>query len=178
MSLERARRRIQKGTAANRMFKKLLVFPAKCKYPVMSALVERAFRLRKISPFTRHHVEGGSLVENLPLSQGHQVASLIRMATHLRTIRAPHVPLKLMDRCCLGPADHVERHGLMRVTSEAPHFEIRYPAFNASPSVGEGCAGPRKPSMRLFHASQAEPIGLLAGRAPPPHERTRLQLSS
>jgi hypothetical protein len=177
MSLERARRRIQKGTAANRMFKKLLVFPAKCKYPVMSALVERAFRLRKcfhLSPGTMSragHSSKSSVVAGSPSGFSYTHG-------HARTIPAPHVPLKLMDRCCLGPADHVERHGLMRVTSEAPHFEIRYPAFNASPSVGEGCAGPRKPSMRLFHASQAEPIGLLAGRAPPPHERTRLQLSS
>jgi hypothetical protein len=72
MSLERARRRIQKGTAANRMFKKLLVFPAKCKYPVMSALVERSFRLRKcfhLSPGTMSragHSSKSSVVAGSP----------------------------------------------------------------------------------------------------------------
>jgi len=36
------------------------------------------------------------------------------------------------------------------------------PAFNASPNVGEGCAGPRKPSIGLFHAFHRQPIGFLA----------------
>jgi hypothetical protein len=36
------------------MYKKLLVFLAKCKYPIMSALVERTFRLWQMpSPFSR-----------------------------------------------------------------------------------------------------------------------------
>ena len=38
---------------------------------------------------------------------------------------ALHVPLKLVDRCRLRPADYIERNGLMRVAAEAPHFEIR-----------------------------------------------------
>jgi hypothetical protein len=29
-----------------------------------------------------------------------------------------------MDRCCLQPADHIERDGLVCVAPEAPHFEI------------------------------------------------------
>ena len=52
------------------------------------------------------------------------MAPLERVASHLRTILAPHVPLKLVDRCCLRPADHIERDGLVRVATEAPHFEI------------------------------------------------------
>jgi hypothetical protein len=65
---------------------------------------------------------------NLPLPQGHQMAPLVRIASHLRTIPAPHVPLKLVDRCCLGSADHIERYGLVRVASEAFHFDIEIPS--------------------------------------------------
>jgi hypothetical protein len=42
--------------------------------------------------------------------QGNQVISLVRIAAHLRAILAAHVPLKLVDRCRLGPADHIERN--------------------------------------------------------------------
>jgi hypothetical protein len=52
---------------------------------------------------------------NLAVPKGNQMAPFVRVAPHLRTILAPHVPLKLVDRCCLGPANHVERNGLMRV---------------------------------------------------------------
>ena len=47
--------------------------------------------------------------------------------THLAVTRSPH---------------DVERHGLMRVAAEATDVEIVVPALSASPSVGDGCAGP------------------------------------
>lgn len=43
----------------------------------------------------------------------------------------------------LGPANDVERNSLVRVATEAPHFEVKEPAFSASPNAGEGGAGPR-----------------------------------
>ena len=49
----------------------------------------------------------------------------------------------------------------MRLASEAVDLEETKAGIGASPSVGDGCAGPRKPSMRLFQASQA---GLSASR--------------
>jgi hypothetical protein len=52
------------------------------------------------------------------------MAPLVRIAAHLRTILAAHVPLKLVDRCYLRPANHIERNGLVCVATEAPHFEI------------------------------------------------------
>jgi hypothetical protein len=39
-----------------------------------------------------------------------------RVPAHLRAILAPHVPLKFVDRCCLRPADHIERNGLVCVS--------------------------------------------------------------
>jgi hypothetical protein len=55
------------------------------------------------------------------------VAPLELMAPHLRTILAPHVLLKLIDRCRLRPADHIERNGLVGVAAEALHLEIEVP---------------------------------------------------
>jgi hypothetical protein len=56
--------------------------------------------------------------------QGNQVRPFVRIASHLRTIPAPHVPLKLVDRCRLRPADHIERNGLVCIATQTPHFKI------------------------------------------------------
>jgi hypothetical protein len=53
-----------------------------------------------------------------------------------------------------SPQD-VEGDGLIGVAAEASDFEILVSGIEAPPSVGDGCAGPLKASMRLFHASTA-----------------------
>jgi hypothetical protein len=46
---------------------------------------------------------------NLLLSQGYQMASFARIAAYLQAVPTPHVPLKLVSRRCLRPANHIER---------------------------------------------------------------------
>jgi hypothetical protein len=83
------------------------------------------------------------------------MAPLVRIAAHLRAILASHIALQLMDRRRLRAPHDIERHRLVGVAAEATDLQIDVPALRASPSVGEGCAGPLKASMRLVHASQA-----------------------
>lgn len=80
------------------------------------------------------------------------MTSLVGIAAHLRAVSAPRMALELMDRRCLWPPHDVERDRLMRVAAEASDFEIR---ISCVQRIAEGWAGPRKPSIRLFHASQA-----------------------
>ena len=60
-----------------------------------------------------------------------------------------------MNGCRLGSSDDVESNGLMRVAAETFDFKVAVAAFKASPMAGDGCACPRKPSMRAFQASHA-----------------------
>ena len=52
------------------------------------------------------------------------MAALVRIASDLRAVLAPHVALQLMDRRCLRPPDDVQGNGLVGVAAEAPHFEV------------------------------------------------------
>ena len=52
------------------------------------------------------------------------MAALVRVASNLRAIFTAHVPLQLMDGRCLGPADDVERHGLMGVAAEVADLKV------------------------------------------------------
>jgi hypothetical protein len=76
---------------------------------------------------------------NLGRAQRDEMAALVRIAAQFRAVPATHVSFKLVDRRRLRPSDDFEGNGLVRV----------------SPSVGDGCAGPRSPNIRLFQASQA-----------------------
>jgi hypothetical protein len=69
-----------------------------------------------------HHVDVG---HSLKSSVAARLPNGLRIAVHQRTVLAAHVPLKLMDRCRLRPANHIECNGLMRVASEAANFEIQ-----------------------------------------------------
>lgn len=53
------------------------------------------------------------------------MAPLERIAAHLRTVLAAHVPLKLVDRCRLRPPHDIEGDRLMGVATETAHFEIK-----------------------------------------------------
>ena len=82
------------------------------------------------------------------------MAALERTTLQFGAVLAAHVPLQLVNRRRLRSPDNVERDGLVRVAAEAADFQIAVTRVER-PRVGEGCAGPRKPSMRLFRASQA-----------------------
>jgi hypothetical protein len=78
---------------------------------------------RRASLFSRPPHEGGSLAEIFWCLRATKWLLLHASPPHLRTIPAPYVPLKLVDRCCLGSADHIERNGLVRIAARARHFE-------------------------------------------------------
>jgi hypothetical protein len=54
----------------------------------------------------------------------HEVASLVRIAPHLRAILASHVALQLMNRHRLRPPHDVEGNGLIGVATETSDFQI------------------------------------------------------
>ena len=58
------------------------------------------------------------------------MAALERVAPDFRTLTAPHVAFKFMDRCSLRSPHDVERDGLMRVAAKAVHFEISEPGVD------------------------------------------------
>jgi hypothetical protein len=91
------------------------------------------------------------------------MGSFVCVAPHLRTVLAAHVPLKLMDRCSLGPADHVKRDGLMRVEAEAPHFEIEVARVQRVTQCRRWLRGSPEAEHALVPSFAREPIGLLAG---------------
>jgi hypothetical protein len=57
-------------------------------------------------------------------------------------ILAAPVALQLVDRRWLRSPHDVKRDGLVPVAAKAADFEWPYPAMSASPSVGDGAAGP------------------------------------
>src|SRR6476619_404757 len=59
----------------------------------------------------------------LARAQRNQVATLVWIAPHLRTVLASHIALKLMDWRRLRSADDVERDGRMRVAVKTAHFK-------------------------------------------------------
>jgi hypothetical protein len=84
------------------------------------------------------------------------VAALERTTLLCGAVLAAHVPLQLVYWRCLRAPDDVERNGLVRVAAKAPNFQVAISRIERiAPSVGDGCAGPLKPSIRLFHASTA-----------------------
>jgi hypothetical protein len=106
---------------------------------------------------------------NLPLPQGHQVAPLVRIASHLRAVLTAHVPLKLVDRCCLRSADYIERNGPVRVASEAAHRSTRHPTSAKVAQVH----GSRACACSMLHTRAYRlPCGL-PGHTPLLRERTR-----
>jgi hypothetical protein len=66
---------------------------------------------------------GGSNRGNLPLPQGHQMAPFVRVTRHLRTFLAPHVPLKLVDRCRLRLRTTSSATVWCQSQPRTPHFE-------------------------------------------------------
>jgi hypothetical protein len=87
-----------------------------------------------------------------------------------------------VDRCRLRSPHDVEGATVCCVSQPRQRTSrLPYPALSASPTIGDGCAGPRSPSMRLFHASQARPSASLrtaaarhsAARTPLPKRLSR-----
>lgn len=53
-----------------------------------------------------------------------EMAPLMRIAAHVRTILAPHVPFNFMDWCRLWPTHDVKRNGLMGAAAEAADLKV------------------------------------------------------
>jgi hypothetical protein len=68
-----------------------------------------------------------------------------------------------MNRRRLRSAHDVERDRLMRVAAKAFHFEIAVTGVSASPSAGDGGAGPLEAEHALVPRIAGQPVGLLSG---------------
>jgi hypothetical protein len=95
------------------------------------------------------------------MPQGYQVAPLVCMAPHLRTILARLVPLKLVDRCCLRSADHIERTGLVRVATEARQFEIEVARVQRVTQCRRGLRWTTEVEHAEISCFTRQPIGLM-----------------
>src|ERR1700761_7740667 len=95
------------------------------------------------------------------MPQGYQVASFVRIASYFRTVLAPHVSLKLIDRRRLWPADHIERNGLMRVATKAANFEIEIPSVQGITQCRRGLRWATEAEHALVPSLARKPIGLL-----------------
>jgi hypothetical protein len=101
-------------------------------------------------PPRRWRIEG----RNLRWPQRHKMAALVWIASNLRAVLTPHVTFQFVDGCGFRPADDIQRHRLMRIAAKAVDLKIEISGVQASPSDGDGWAGPLKPSVRWFQASR------------------------
>ena len=92
---------------------------------------------------------------DLSRPQRDQMAALISVAANRRAVLAPQVPLQLVDRRCLRSPNDIESNGLMSVTTEASNFQIAVTGIERIAQSRRWLRRSLKPSMRLFHASQA-----------------------
>jgi hypothetical protein len=97
------------------------------------------------------------------LPQGYQVAPFERIAAHLRTILAAHVPLKLVDRCRLGPTDHIERHRLVPVAPKAANFEVHLTSVQRVTQCWRWLRWFPEAEHAFVPCVARQPISLLAG---------------
>ena len=84
------------------------------------------------------------------------MAPLARIASHLRTVLAPHVALKLVDRRRLRSPHDVQGDGLVGVATGTADFEIIVPRIERIPQR-------RRRLRRSLRPGQ--PVSLLAGLA-------------
>src|ERR1700735_2330267 len=92
---------------------------------------------------------------NLRWPQRHKMAALVWIASNLRAVLTPHVTFQFVDGCGFRPADDIQRLRLMPIAAKAADLKVEISGVKASPSDGDGWAGPLKPSLHWFQASQA-----------------------
>ena len=137
--------------------------------PAVSPIEYRA------SPFSRPPRRRRVTHGNLPLPQGHRVAPLVRIASHLRAVLTAHVPLKLVDWSCLGPADYIEGNGLVRsqrgtvLRDRGNQRSTRHPT---SAKAAQDYGSPACAWSTLHTRAYRPPCGP-PWHAPPLHERMR-----
>jgi hypothetical protein len=90
------------------------------------------------------------------------MAALLRIATDLRAILAPHVPFQFMDRRCLRSSHDVEGNCLMRAAAKAFHFEIGVPGIERAAERGRRLRRSLKAEHALVPRLDGEPVGFLA----------------
>jgi hypothetical protein len=91
------------------------------------------------------------------------VGRFVRIAPYLRTVLAAHVSLKLLDRCRLRPADHIERNGLVRVTAETSHFQIKVTSVQRVTQCRRWLRRSPEAEHAFVPCFTCQPIGFLAG---------------
>jgi hypothetical protein len=106
------------------------------------------------SPLARPPVRRRIARRDLGRAQRHQMAPLVRIATHVRAVLATHVALQLMDRRRLWPPHDVEGDGLMRVATEASDFKIEVTRKSSRPSQSASAQANAETSRRSSLRSQ------------------------
>src|SRR3954469_16174917 len=90
------------------------------------------------------------------------MASLVRIASDFGALAAAHVALQFMDRRCPRAPHGGEGAGLMRVASEAFHFEIAKPGVNGVAQRGRWLRRTLNAEHALVPSLDGEPVSLLA----------------
>src|SRR5262245_37155807 len=90
------------------------------------------------------------------------MAPLVRIATHLRAVLAPHVALQFMDWRRLRSPHDIERDGLMRVAAEASDFEVAVPGVDRITQRRRWLRWSLKAEHALIPRFDGEPVGVPA----------------
>jgi hypothetical protein len=124
----------------------MLISRAACYTDRLKLAIQSRLRTTLLS-LTRPPIRRRIARRNLRPPQRDQMAALVWIPAHLRAI---------LCSACTAPA-HRSVSSSAAARCRARRFDGYRSRGNgsASPSVGEGCAGPLKVSMRLFQASQA-----------------------
>src|SRR4051794_32069183 len=107
------------------------------------------------------HLSPGHHVDGVARAQRNQVAALVWIAPHLRTVLASHIALKLMDWRRLRSADDVERDGRMRVAAKTAHFKIAVAGIEGIAKRGRRLGRPPEAEHALVPRLAGQPIGFL-----------------
>src|SRR3954468_12905844 len=103
------------------------------------------------------------LCGNLGWPQCHEMAALVGIAAQLRAVLAAHVALQLVNRRRLRTPDDIQRHGLVGIAAETPHFQIE---VSGAQRVADGRRGLGR-TLVAEHARvpglAGEQVGFLAG---------------
>jgi hypothetical protein len=119
-------------------------------------LVESKWRLTFAWPPGRRRMQRGYFL----LPQGDQVAALVGIAPNLRAILAAHIALELEDRRFLGPADRVQRDGLVGVSAVATNLEVAVARVEGVPHRWRGLGRPAISQHAVNPSDIGQPVGV------------------
>jgi hypothetical protein len=95
------------------------------------------------------------------------MAALVAITANLRAVLASHVTLQFVDWGRLWPADNVQRHGLMRITTEAADLKVEISSVQSVAEAGRGLSRSFESEHALVPGDTRQPVRFLPslGRA-------------